>query len=434
MSRVSWRRIGGIAVLAAVALGAGPAGSEGQVVAIVGGEVHPISGPVIPAGTVVLTDGLITAVGANVTVPQGAQVIDAAGMVVTPGFTDPLTRIGLVEIGAASGTSDFMASEDDITAAFRVADAINPMSTVIPVTYVEGITSVGVAPSPGVSIIGGQALVMDLGPGPSVDMIRCDPAAMVVALGEPGSGLAGGSRANAFLRLREAVAEARDYHLNRSAWESGSRRDYALSRMDLEALGPVVSGELPVVVLANRASDITATIALARELELDLIIAGAAEGWMVADELAASQTPVVIDPLVNLPTFDGLAATLENAGRLESAGVVVAFSSFDAHNVRNVKQSAGNAVSYGMTHDGALEALTLAPARILGVVDTQGSLDVGKVGDVVVWSGDPLELMTQVRHVFIRGSEMSLETRQRALFRRYRNLSDVPPAERPGGS
>ena len=403
---------------------------EAQVVAIVNGEVHPISGPVIRGGTVVLRDGRIEAVGDGPSVPEGARVIDAAGMVVTPGFTDPLTRIGLVEIAAAAGTVDFAAADDRITAAFRVRDAINPMSTVIPVTVSEGITSVGVAPAPSASIIGGQALVMDLGAGPAVDMIRRDPVAMVVALGEMGSGLANGSRANAALLLREAVAEARDYAANRAAYDTGDRRPYTLSRMDLEALAPVVSGELPVIVQANRASDIDAAIRLSRELELELILAGVAEGWMVASEIAAAGVPVVLDPLLNLPTFDGLGATLENAARLEAAGVDVSFSTFDSHNVRNIKQSAGNAVSYGMSHEGALRAVTLAPAELLGVASTQGSLEAGKIGDVVVWSGDPLELSTQVRHVFIRGQEASLDTRQRDLFRRYREIGDVPP---PGG-
>ncbi|NNF29637.1 MAG: amidohydrolase family protein [Gemmatimonadetes bacterium] len=398
-----------------------------QVVAIVNGEVHPVSGPVIRNGTVIITDGRITAVGDNPTVPEGAQVIDAAGMVVTPGFMDPLTPTGLVEINAASGTSDNVASDERITAAFRVADAINYASTVIPVTRAEGLTSVGVAPSPGASIVGGQALVMDLGPGPTPDMVRRDPAAMIVVLGEQGSARSGGSRANAAARLREIVSDARDYQANRAAYRSGDRREYSLSHLDLEALGPVVDGEIPVVAYANRSSDIQAAIRIADELDLELVIAGAAEGWLVASDLAAAGVPVVIDPLRNLPTFDGLAATLENAGRLEEAGVEVIFSTFDAHNARNIKQSAGNAVSYGMSHEGALRAVTLGPAELLGVSRIQGSLEVGKIGDVVVWSGDPFQLSTQVRRLFIRGQETSLETRQKELFRRYRDIGDVPP-------
>ena len=425
-SEGSRRRVGLAGLLVALASLA-PAQGAGQVVAIVNGEVHPVSGPVLRPGTVIMTDGRITAVGENLSVPDGARVVDAAGMVVTPGLMDPLTRTGLVEIGAAAGTSDFVASDEEITAAFRVADAINYASTVIPVTRAEGLTTVGVAPVPGASIVGGQALVMDLGPGPTVDMVRRDPAAMIVALGEQGSGLSGGSRANAVARLREIVADARDYQANLDEYEAGGRRGYSLSRVDLEALGPVVNRDVPIVVSANRASDIQAAIRLASELELDLVIAGAAEGWLVASDLAAAGVPVVIDPLRNLPTFDGLAATLENAGRLEEAGVTVIFSTFDAHNVRNIKQSAGNAVSYGMSHEGALRAVTLGPAELLGVSQIQGSLEEGKIADVVVWSGDPFELSTQVRYLFIRGQETSLETRQKELFRRYRNIGDVPP-------
>jgi imidazolonepropionase-like amidohydrolase len=189
-----------------------------------------------------------------------------------------------------------------------------------------------------------------------------------------------------------------------------------------------VRRQVPLVIDANRASDILTALKLAREYNLKLILSGAAEGWLVAREIAAAAIPVIIDPLRNLPGFESLGITLENAARLNNAGVTVVFASFDAHNSRNIKQAAGNAVSYGMPYDAALRAITLNPARLWGIADQYGTLEAGKDADVVVWSGDPLELTTIAEHVFIRGREISKETRQEALFRRYRTVDGTPPA------
>ena len=188
----------------------------------------------------------------------------------------------------------------------------------------------------------------------------------------------------------------------------------------MEALGPVVRGELPLAINANRASDLLAALRLADEFHLKLILMGAVEGWRVADELVARKVPVVVKPLTNIPRFDALNATLENPARLSKAGVTLVLSSFDTHNARNLRQEAGNAVAYGLDRDAALRAVTLEPARVWGVADRLGSLEVGKDADVVVWSGDPFELTTGAEQVFIGGREMSRDTRQRQLFERYR--------------
>jgi imidazolonepropionase-like amidohydrolase len=373
----------------------------------------------------VIRDGKIAAVGANVAVPSGARVIDATGKIVTPGFMDSSTGLGTVEIGAASVTNDQSTQEDRITAAFNVADNLNPYSTLIPVTRVEGITRAVVSPNTGKSLIAGQGVVVELGNL----RIEKNPVAMFAVLGDAGAALSGGgSRSAAILRLKEALQDAKDYAANRRAYESAQRRDYALSRLDLEALAPVARGELPLVVTASRASDILATLRLAREFNLKLILAGVSEGWMVAKEIAAAKVPVISDPIHNIPGFEALGISLEGAGRMNAAGVDVVFASFTSHQSRNVKQSAGNAVSYGMPYEAALRALTINPARLWGIADHYGTLEVGKAADVVVWSGDPLELTTIVENVFIDGREMSKETRQEQLFRRYRTLrADTPP-------
>ncbi|MEX2284595.1 MAG: amidohydrolase family protein [Gemmatimonadota bacterium] len=394
-----------------------------QTIAITNARVHPVSGPVIERGTVVMQNGRITAVGANVAVPAGAQTIDAQGKTVTPGLFDSSTALGTVEIGlSASGTVDQSSSLDRITAAFNPLDNLNPFSTLIPITRVEGITRAVVAPGIGASFIAGQGLVIDLGSLGSTVTVHRNPVAMYAQLGEGGAESTGSSRAANLLRLREILQDARDYAANKSAWESGNRRDYSLSRLDLEALGPVVRGELPLAVTVNRASDILNALRLAREANIRVILQGVAEGHLVAREIAQANAPVVINPLTNLPGFESLAITFENAARLHAAGVNIALATFDSHNSRNLKQIAGNAVSHGMPHEAALRAVTLGPAQLWGIADRYGSIEPGKDADLVIWSGDPFELSTTVDRVFIRGVEMPKETRQTELLMRYRTL------------
>ena len=393
-------------------------------VAITNGRIFTVAGAVIEKGTVLIGGGKILAIGTDVKVPDGTKVIDAANKIITPGWIESATSIGIVEIsGGAEGTVDQGSTEKDLGAAFNVIDAFNPYSAVIPVTRVEGITRAVVAPSGSGNVILGQAALFDLSGQQAPDSITRAPVAMFAALGEAGAGLAGGSRVSAILRLRETLQDAVDFNRNRAAWNSAQRRPYSRGRLDLEALKPVILGEIPIAIEANRASDLLAAIRLADEFKLKLVLMGAAEGWTIAGELARRNIPVVIKPLTNIPSFDALGATLENAARLQKAGVALVLSSFDTHNARNLRQEAGNAISYGLDRDAALRAVTLTPARTWGVADRTGSLEVGKDADLVVWSGDPFELTTAAEHVFIRGREMSKETRQKALFDKYRTLS-----------
>jgi imidazolonepropionase-like amidohydrolase len=385
-------------------------------------RVLPVSGPAIEGGTVLIRAGKIAAVGADVQVPAGARVIDGTGKVVTPGWLESATHIGIVEIPSAEGTADEKTTDPGLSVAFNVVDSFNGETTVIPITRVDGITRAVVMPAGTGHVLRGQGAVMILNGAQVPDSVSKAPAAMFAALGEAGAALEGKSRASAMLRLREALQDALDFARNRAAWNMAQRRQYGRGRLDLEALGPVVRGELPLAIEANRASDILAAIRLAQELNLKLILMGAAEGWRVADVIAARKVPVVIKPLTNIPGFDALGATLENAARLSKAGVTVILSSFDTHNARNLRQEAGNAISYGMDRDAALRAVTLEPARIWGIADRYGSLEIGKDADVVVWSGDPFELTTGPEHVFIGGREMPKETRQRLLFEKYKTV------------
>lgn len=415
-----------MSVLALSALYLNPGSVEAQAIAITGAEVHTGSGDMLTDATVLILDGRIAAVGRDVTIPDGARRIDATGKVVTPGFFDAFTGLGTVEIGAEANTNDRGLSNEHVTAAFDVRDGVNPRAINIETTRVEGITRAVIVPQ-SQALIQGQGVVANLGGSTMEDMIDRSPAAMYAVMGEAGAAIAGGSRGAASLLLREALDDAVDYARNREAYNAGRRRAYALSRLDLEALLPVVRGDIPLVVQANRASDIRAAMRLSQEYDLGLVVAGALEGWMVADELAANGVPVIVNTMINLPTFESLGATYENAARLRRAGVTVMLSSFDTHNVRNLRQIAGFAVSHGMPHEAAIEAVTGVPARVFGVGNETGILEAGKAADVVIWSGDPFELTTWAETVFISGREVSRETRQKALFDRYRDLSRLPP-------
>lgn len=418
-------------VLATVAaLGAMPAAA--QTIAIEGGTVHTMTGAPIQNGTVLIRDGRIVAVGQDVAVPAGARRIDARGKIVTPGLFDSGTNIGLVEIGAVAETNDFRigAEEDDlVAAAFNVADGLNPNSIVIPITRTAGVTTAVSRPQGG--LIAGQGVVVDLLGRDQDAMLVRTPVAMWGNLGESARGAIKGARGSTTLRLREILEDARSYGRSRQAFERGQTREYAVSRADLEALQPVLAGRLPLVLEAHRASDIETALRLSREYGFRLIIQGGTEAWMVADDLARARVPVIVKVLQNLPeSFEKLGATYENAARLRRAGIQVAVTTGETFKSFNLRQEAGNAVAYGLPHEEALRAITLYPAQIWGLDRDYGSLAPGKVANVVVWGGDPLELLTPVQNVIIRGQEVPMRNRETELRDRYMRLDETRAYDR----
>ncbi|HYK83088.1 MAG TPA: amidohydrolase family protein [Gemmatimonadales bacterium] len=391
-----------------------------QTIAITGGTVYPVAGPKLTNATVLIRDGKIAAVGTNVVVPADATRIDARGKWVTPGFIDGGGQMGLVEISAVEGTREATLKGDSVAAAFNVAEGINPASTLIPVTRIEGITTA--LATPGGNLISGQAVLVDLD-GPTIErMLVKSPAAMVVYLNEEAKDEGGTSRAGVAARLRRVFNDALEYGRRRADYSRAQMERLAASAADLEAVLPVLRGEVPLVAVANRRSDIETALRLAREYKLQLVLSGAAEGWQIATEIARAGVPALVEPLDNIPSYDALGMRYDNAAVLAKAGVKVALLEADTHNARNLRQQAGNAVSYGLPWDQALRAVTLAPAEIFGVGDRYGSLEVGKVANVVVWSGDPFEFTTAVEHVLIRGHEVALRSRQTELFERYKRL------------
>lgn len=391
-----------------------------QTIAITGGTVYPVSGPKIEQATVLIRDGKIAAVGTNITIPADATRIDATGKWVTPGLIDGAGQMGLVEVGAVGATREGSQRADTIAASFNVAEGLNPASLVIPVTRIEGITTTLAAPTG--HLVSGQAVLIDLDGATIEEMLAQSPVGLVATLSEGAKDEAGGSRAGVAERLRAVFRDALEYERRKGDFTRAQIQPLSASAADLEALLPMLHGRLPLIAIANRRSDIETALRLAREFKLRLVLAGAQEAWQVAPAIASAGVPVLVQPLDNIPSYDGLGVRYENAALLARAGVKVVLLETDTHNSRNLRQQAGNAVSYGLPWDQALRAVTLSPAEAFGVADRYGSLEVGKVANVVVWSGDPFEFSTGVEHVFIRGRAIPLRSRQTELMERYRTL------------
>ncbi len=399
-----------------------------ETVAITGGTIYPVSGPKMENATIVFTNGVITAMGANVSIPANARRIEAAGKWITPGLVSPVTSLGVVEVGAVSDTRDSRArGTNNIASSFRVWDAFNPRSVSLPVARQDGgVTTVGVMPSGG--MIAGQGAAFDLREGENADgMLRKAPVAMVATL-DNAAAAGAGSRGEALAKFRTLLRDAAAFNINRVRYDAGAMRELSASRSDLEAMQLVLKGTIPLVIGADRASEILNAIALGKEFGIRIVITGAAEAWSVAPQLAAAKVAVMTGAESNIPTsFAELGQRQENLALLRAAGVTVAIvgngaGGEEGFNVRNLRYEAGNAVAYGMSWDDALRAITLAPAEILGVSDRVGSLAVGKAANVVIWTGDPFEYATQPERVFVGGKDTHVLTRQDQLTARYRTL------------
>ncbi len=392
-----------------------------QTIAITGGTIYPVSGPKIENGTLLLRDGKVAAVGASVEVPSGATLIDAKGGWITPGLIHGGSTLGLklFDIGVQIETQEDTAS-GDMKPSFNVAEGLDPASMAIPVARLEGVTSS--ISKPALGLIPGQAVLIDLAGDRIEDMVVQSPVAMMADLGQGGKQAGGGSRARATQRLRRVLRDALEYEKRRDDFRKAQMQPLAASAEDLEALLPVLKGKLPLFVIANRRSDIETALRIAQEFNLRMVIWGGAEGWQVAPELARAKVPVLLEPLTDVPRFDALNARLDNATLLWKAGVKVGVAQQDAALFRDLRQAAGNEVRNGMSWDDALRSITLSTAEAAGVSDRYGSLEVGKVANVVVWTGDPLEFSSRVDHLFIRGREIPLVSRQTELLDRYRSL------------
>ena len=367
-----------------------------------------------------IENGKIAAIGAQS--PATADLeIQGLGKSITAGLFNSSTQLGTVEVSAIEQTVDFYSENETVTASLRIADAFNPRSTLIPHNRVHGLTHSLLVPESGTHLFSGQVALVQLGNQPKV----IHPSlAVALDFTERGISLMGGSRAAALVQLRQALDDAKDFSRNRKAALAGVHRDYVLSYADLAALEPVVNGTKPLLVRTNQASDISTILELAKNFQLQLILSSALEGWMVADEIANAQVPVIIDPIHNLPnSYESLGARLDNAKLLADAGVKLLFTGMDWHNTHNaylVRQSAGNAVANGLDKSVAIAAMTTNPAQLFNAPVT-GDIAIGDIADLVLWGGDPLELTSEAELVMIEGEVIPMESRALQLRDRYFN-------------
>lgn len=421
---------------------------------VLGDGSEPMQG-----GTVVIRNGRIVAAGA-VRPPDGAEVIDANGKWVTPGIVAGFSRLGLAEVDlGADGSDDTETGGSPFSAAIDVTPAINPKASTIAVSRADGVTRAVVAPVAGKSIFAGLGAVIDT--GDDMDPIVRSRAFQFVEMGEGGAGIAGGSRASTFALFRNALREARDLGGIRQQPLTGRQRvdpqqaevpfeerpdpglltrqaqrseDVLLTRFDAAALVPVVRGRQLLLVHVERAKDILNVLELRREFPgLKIALVGVTEGWLVADQISESGVWVVASALNDLPSsFEQLAATQSNVGRMRAAGVKVAIGMIDDNDtryVRNQRQYAGNLVALGklpgatgVSWGEAFAMISSRPAEAVGLGKEFGSLAAGRRGDVVIWSGDPLELDSAPEAVWIDGVRQPLDNHQTKLRDRYRSL------------
>jgi imidazolonepropionase-like amidohydrolase len=401
---------------------------DAKSIAIVGAKVHTLSSQgTLDNATVLIKDGKILKVMEGEAVLAGYEIIDAKGKVLTPGLIGASTTLGLVDVGFSAGTNDSNSSLTSISktgAAFDVSYAINPDSSLMAIARIEGVTSAATSMGQTGQLFNGQGAIISL--GHSNDPVIQARAFISTRVSNSGADSVGGSRSVLWVSLEKALAEAK-FAIGKSLSPSDEWHG-ELSRADIVALIPLVKGEIPLLVDARRAADIRQVIALKqRQPQLNIVITYATEGWRVAKVLANSNIPVILDPEANLPFgFDQLGSTLENAGRLAAAGVEVSIG-METHNIRLARQHAGNAVANGLSWDQGLAALTINVAKLYGIDNKLGSIEAGKIADVVIWSGDPLEVTEVAELVFIAGEKIDMQSRQSKLRDRYLKLqSNIP--------
>jgi imidazolonepropionase-like amidohydrolase len=401
-------------------------------IAIRNATIVPVTSATIPNGTIVFNNGVITAVGANVTIPSNATVIDGTGLFVYPGLIDSGSHVGLEEISAVPGTVD-TAELGDINPNARAEIAVNPHSNIVPVTRVNGITTVVTEPEGG--IISGSSAMIQLAGWTPQEMTLKAPLAMHIHFPR--------LRSNAFDEAppdEEAAKEAaknytkqidklHDTFRDAQAYAKASAartNNAAIKRIDrdvvLEALVPVVEGREPVVIHANLERDIRAALKFADEFKLKVILADAEDVARVIPELKSRNIPVILGPILSLPPHedDPYDLVFTNAKTLYDAGIPFAIQSQDSHNVRNLPYQAAACAAFGLPKDVALRSVTIAPAQIFGLADKIGSLETGKLANIIVTDGDPLEIVTHVKHLYIGGEEITLDTNQTLLWEKFK--------------
>jgi imidazolonepropionase-like amidohydrolase len=419
-----------------VTLQQGVVGPQG-VYAIRNARIVTVSGPEIENGTLVIRNGLIEAVGASATVPSGAQEIDARGLIVYPGMIDAGTSMGLVEIASGAPGSVDLAEVGEINPNAQAIVAVNPHSAHVAVTRVNGITSVITMPLGG--LISGQAALINLNGTTPREMAVVPAAALVInfpRVSAPGGEFFSEQQQGPNLtealatvtrqveQMRKLLRDAEAYGRAQDAYASDPRLPRPDQNVALASLVPYVRGTRPVILRADRETEIRAAVRFAEEMRLRPIILGGNDAWKAASFLKEHNVPVILNGLYNLPMLeDDFYDTLyENAAKLQQAGVRFCISTGNSGaNVRDLPYEAGLASAFGLPRSEALKAVTLYPAQIMNVADRMGSIEAGKLANLVVTDGDLLEPRTRVRYLFIGGRQIPLNTRHTELYDQFKD-------------
>lgn len=408
--------------------------------AIVGARLVTVSGPTIENGTIIIENGKITAVGQNVPVPAGAERIDGRGLSVYPGMIDAGTSMGLAEITLAVAGSVDLAEVGNQNANTMAIKGINPLSAHVNVTRVNGITTVLSMPVGGT--VAGRSAIINLNGATPDEMAVVPVYALVInfpriASGGGGFGGFGGGQQlptdfNEAIRRRDQAVEdlkkvfrdAETYLRAKEAYAKDNKLPYPASDPRLEALAPYIRRELPVIFTAERERDIRAVAKFAGEMKLKAILRGGQEAWRAADELKKNDIPVIYTNIYRLPVRDDdpYDYLFEAPSKMAAAGVKFCISTGDTGpEVRDLPYNAGLAGAFGLSYDDAIRSVTLYPAEILGLADRMGSLDAGKIANVVVADGSILEPRTNVRYMFIGGRMIPLTSRHTRLFDAFKD-------------
>lgn len=401
-----------------------------QSIVIRGGTVHTLAGAPIPGGTVLIENGLVSVVGAEVLAPAGAESIDATGLHVYPGLFDTFSSLGLTEVGAVDVTND-MNELGEFNPHLLSMTAVHPASEHIPVARANGITHTVALPGARSGGMGGQGSLLHTD-GWTVEEMLIEPS-VGVAVSWPSMQLRSFDYATMSMSersFREAKQEYDEGVEELAEWLASARRYAAAMNagsdverdLKLEALVRVVDGELPLLIRANSERDLNSVLDFAERTDVRVVILGASDGWKVAERLAEAEVPVILGPTQSLPRGEDLGydQVFANPGILHAAGVKIGFATFGASASRNLPYEAGSAVSYGLPQEEALKAITRYPAEILGLGDRLGTIEPGKIANIVVTDGDPLEITTQFLHLIVNGQRASLDNKHLELYERYR--------------
>ncbi len=398
--------------------------------ALTNATVETITNGTLQNGTVVITDGKISAVGTDISAPAGATVVDCSGLTIYPGLIDGGTRLGLSEVGSDPRTRDYN-EIGDVIPHIQALTAVNPNSVLIPVTRVNGVTTSLAVPTGG--LFPGTAALINLH-GYTPDQMYAGFKGVVMNF--PTTGRRGRwdrrtdeeiekASKKAVEKLTDVFAKAIQYHKIDSATGGKAQEYYP----EMEALLPVVRGEMKLLVNVDASKDIISFLEWMKDRSLDVVICGASEGWRVADKIAEAGIPVITGPVLGMPnrSYDKYDKPYANAGLMVKAGVKVAIKTDETENVRNLPYNAGFAAAYGMGTEEALKAITIVPAEIFGVADKLGSIETGKIANLFVTDGDPFETKTKVKHVFINGWKIPIESRHTLLYQEF--LERSPSAD-----